>query len=215
DSKCQVGDLSGKHGLINTTCFETYYYDPYISLNPNDPAFIGGKSLVIHLEDNSKLACANIIPSSEPEDLVLINPESEIAQIKDFIEASTGDKTKVYDFEVGIFDKRDINYDVYEDLDWGLEAEEEEEENDDNYEDDSNDEFELLDGDNDMKHSVDVSPVANNGNSTNSNVTFLTNGTETNSTQPLSSNAVGSVINSLHLWDSLRIVLVAMFMVLF
>ncbi|KAL6927440.1 hypothetical protein ACO0SA_003738 [Hanseniaspora valbyensis] len=214
DSKCQVGDLSGKHGLINTTCFETYYYDPYISLNPNDPAFIGGKSLVIHLEDNSKLACANIIPSSEPEDLVLINPESEIAQINDFIEASTGDKTKVYDFEGGIFDKRDDNYDMYEDLDWGFEAEEEEDDGAD-YEDGSNDEFELHDGDKDMKHSVDVSPVATTGNSTNSNVTSFTNGTGTNSTQPLSSNAVGSVINNLHLWDSLRIVLVAMFMVLF
>lgn len=100
DSKCQVGDLSGKHGLINTTCFETYYYDPYISLDPSHPSFIGGKSLVLHLEDSSKLACANILPASNPEDLVLLNPESEAAQVREFVEAAYGDKTKVLYFGV-------------------------------------------------------------------------------------------------------------------
>lgn len=59
DAYCQVGDLSGKHGFINTTCFQLKYYDPYLSLNPDDTSFIGDRSVVVHYNDMSKMACGN------------------------------------------------------------------------------------------------------------------------------------------------------------
>lgn len=60
DDYCQVGDLSGKHGWINTTCFETSYDDPFLSLNSNSKSSIIGRSLVFHYADLNKFACANI-----------------------------------------------------------------------------------------------------------------------------------------------------------
>lgn len=60
DAFCAVGDLSGKHGYINTTCFETQYTDPYLSLNPRNPAFVGGKSIVITDLDNHIISCGAI-----------------------------------------------------------------------------------------------------------------------------------------------------------
>lgn len=60
DAECAVGDLSGKHGFINTTCFETQYTDPYLSLNPNNDAFVGDKSLVITDQNNVRISCGAI-----------------------------------------------------------------------------------------------------------------------------------------------------------
>lgn len=60
DAVCQVGDLSGKHGWVNTTCYQTEYTDPFLSLNVKDPAYVVGKSLVLHLADQTRIACANI-----------------------------------------------------------------------------------------------------------------------------------------------------------
>ncbi|TID30632.1 hypothetical protein CANINC_000787 [Pichia inconspicua] len=60
DSHCAVGDLSGKHGYINTTCFETHYTDPYLSLNSRNGAFVGGKSIVITDLDDNKISCGAI-----------------------------------------------------------------------------------------------------------------------------------------------------------
>lgn len=88
DSLCQVGDLSGKHGLINTTCFETYFYDPYLSLDPSHPQYIGNKAINIHLENLDKLACANIKVSKEPEDLVLLDYEAEAEQVRQYEEVT-------------------------------------------------------------------------------------------------------------------------------
>ncbi|KAG7664683.1 SOD4 [[Candida] subhashii] len=56
----EVGDLAGKHGNITSNPFTAQYLDDYISLNPKNPAFIGGLSVVIHDRDNKRLACANI-----------------------------------------------------------------------------------------------------------------------------------------------------------
>lgn len=90
DAYCEVGDLSGKHGLINTTCFETFYYDPYLSLDPGSPQFIGGKSINIHLaeKNNERLACATIKASKEPEDLLLLNKETEAREVKKYEDLS-------------------------------------------------------------------------------------------------------------------------------
>ncbi|ODV93737.1 hypothetical protein PACTADRAFT_20723, partial [Pachysolen tannophilus NRRL Y-2460] len=60
DSYCQVGDLSGKHGFINTTCFETRYWDPYLSLNPKSKAYPVGLSINLHYANLTRFACANI-----------------------------------------------------------------------------------------------------------------------------------------------------------
>ncbi|RLV83123.1 Cell surface superoxide dismutase Cu-Zn 6 [Meyerozyma sp. JA9] len=60
NSYCEVGDLSGKHGFINTTCFETKYTDPYLSLNPKSQSYIGGRSVVFHFANNTRFACATI-----------------------------------------------------------------------------------------------------------------------------------------------------------
>lgn len=60
DSFCQVGDLSGKHGWINATCYQAEYTDPYVALNPQSAAYIVGRSLVFHNKDSSRFACANI-----------------------------------------------------------------------------------------------------------------------------------------------------------
>lgn len=60
DGACQVGDLTGKHGWINTTCFQTEYFDSYLSLDAKDPAYVVGRSLVIHQADLTRFACANI-----------------------------------------------------------------------------------------------------------------------------------------------------------
>lgn len=60
----EVGDLSGKHGTINGTSLKTDYVDEYLSLNPDNAAFIGNVSVVIHAADNSRLACANITVDS-------------------------------------------------------------------------------------------------------------------------------------------------------
>lgn len=60
NSYCAVGDLSGKHGFINTTCFETNYLDPSLSLNPNDRTYIGNCSIVIFDKNNQTVSCGNI-----------------------------------------------------------------------------------------------------------------------------------------------------------
>ncbi|KAK6530902.1 hypothetical protein TWF281_007736 [Arthrobotrys megalospora] len=64
---CQVGDLSGKHGKASleargsgTWC--TSYVDKYLSLDPNDVAFIGNdRSIVVHNVNKTRIGCANIL----------------------------------------------------------------------------------------------------------------------------------------------------------
>ncbi len=65
DSYCQVGDLSGKHGYINTTCFETTYYDPFLSLNPKNKAYIVGLAVNLHFANMTKISCGTIEKTNE------------------------------------------------------------------------------------------------------------------------------------------------------
>lgn len=60
DAYCKIGDLSGKHGAIKATCFQTEYCDPFLSLDGHSKANIIGRSLVFHYSDMTKIACANI-----------------------------------------------------------------------------------------------------------------------------------------------------------
>lgn len=67
DSDCIVGDLSGKHGWINATCFQTDYTDAYLSLNPDSPAYVVGRSVVFHYQNLTAFACANINIADEEQ----------------------------------------------------------------------------------------------------------------------------------------------------
>ncbi|KAF2264585.1 Cu,Zn superoxide dismutase-like protein, partial [Lojkania enalia] len=56
---CQTGDLSGKYGTITGTAGSQNYIDLYSSTNPSDPAYFGNLSVVIHLANKTRVACAN------------------------------------------------------------------------------------------------------------------------------------------------------------
>ncbi|KAK5108407.1 hypothetical protein LTR62_008363 [Meristemomyces frigidus] len=57
---CQVGDLSGKDGaMASGASFSASYTDLYISTQPNTPAFVGNRSLVIFFANMTSLTCAN------------------------------------------------------------------------------------------------------------------------------------------------------------
>lgn len=56
-----MGDLSGKHGwMFAQSSNAGAYNDAYLSLDPSSPAYIGGRSVVIHSRDDTRLACANL-----------------------------------------------------------------------------------------------------------------------------------------------------------
>lgn len=67
DALCQVGDLSGKHGWINTTCFQTNYIDPFVSLDPASASSVVGRSVVFHYANMGRFACATINPATEAQ----------------------------------------------------------------------------------------------------------------------------------------------------
>ena len=56
----EVGDLAGKHGDITGESHKAEYNDPYLSLNKDSRSYIGGLSIVIHANNNTRLNCANI-----------------------------------------------------------------------------------------------------------------------------------------------------------
>ncbi|CAH6722557.1 cell surface Cu-only superoxide dismutase 5 [[Candida] jaroonii] len=55
----EIGDLSGRYGTLEGTT-KISYVDQYLSLNPDSEAYIGNLSVVVHLADNVRYACANI-----------------------------------------------------------------------------------------------------------------------------------------------------------
>ncbi|GFP53745.1 hypothetical protein ACSS6W_001336 [Trichoderma asperelloides] len=62
DSKpetCQVGDLSGKYGKVTSDPFLAEYFDLYTSMKPDNPAFFGNLSIVVHYANKTRLTCAN------------------------------------------------------------------------------------------------------------------------------------------------------------
>ncbi|KAG6036836.1 hypothetical protein E4U41_005472 [Claviceps citrina] len=69
---CQVGDLAGKYGKINSDPFTAEYVDKHLSLKEDDPAFFGNRSFVIHLANSTRITCADFVkgggsfPSSPP-----------------------------------------------------------------------------------------------------------------------------------------------------
>ncbi|CAN3371964.1 hypothetical protein DIURU_002525 [Diutina rugosa] len=81
DSRCPVGDLSGKHGRFTATCFEHSYIDPYLSLDPASEAYIGGRSVVVY-HDGQVLACATIQAETEGDQ----NGDQEGASVDSVVE---------------------------------------------------------------------------------------------------------------------------------
>ncbi|KAL1962859.1 hypothetical protein VTN77DRAFT_9134 [Rasamsonia byssochlamydoides] len=66
---CQIGDLSGKHGLIVAEDGEPWieeYIDYYLSTTPGNPAFIGDRSVVVHSNNGTRLNCGNFELVSSP-----------------------------------------------------------------------------------------------------------------------------------------------------
>ncbi|KAJ1960926.1 hypothetical protein GGI12_003535 [Dipsacomyces acuminosporus] len=60
---CELGDLAGRHGNITTNShgqFHIKYVDSLISFKGENNVL--GHSVVIHAPDNTRLACANILP---------------------------------------------------------------------------------------------------------------------------------------------------------
>jgi hypothetical protein len=69
---CQVGDLSGKHGSISQLTsssagdsasigtFQAIYLDAYLSTDPNNMAFFGNRSIVVHAANGTRLNCGNV-----------------------------------------------------------------------------------------------------------------------------------------------------------
>lgn len=88
DGYCQVGDLSGKHGAVNSTCFEFKFTDPYLSLNKRSKSYIVGRSLVFHYANMTKLACADIELANDlrlqslMDEYVQTDDTVQIAQLK-------------------------------------------------------------------------------------------------------------------------------------
>jgi hypothetical protein len=65
---CEVGDLSGKYGKIESSPFSAEYTDPFASTKEGDVSFFGDKSFVIHYANSTRLACANFVLVDEEED---------------------------------------------------------------------------------------------------------------------------------------------------
>ncbi|GAB7325749.1 hypothetical protein MBLNU13_g09704t2 [Cladosporium sp. NU13] len=57
--KCEVGDLSGKHGNMTGPSFSANYVDLFLSTEKGTPAFVGDLSIVVHSSNKSRLSCAN------------------------------------------------------------------------------------------------------------------------------------------------------------
>ena len=66
---CQLGDLSGKHGAITfangtgTNTISLQYTENYLSTNPDDVAYFGNLSIVVHRKrDKFRFNCGNLVP---------------------------------------------------------------------------------------------------------------------------------------------------------
>lgn len=56
---CQTGDLSGKYGNITSQEWTQEYVDLYSALRTDSVAYFGNLSVVVHLSDKKRIACAN------------------------------------------------------------------------------------------------------------------------------------------------------------
>lgn len=73
-SHLECGDLSGKHGTITGTEFEDEYTDDYLSLNPENKAYVGGLLVVIYFANKTRISFANITAKTNSS---ISNPGNE------------------------------------------------------------------------------------------------------------------------------------------
>lgn len=76
----EVGDLSGRHGKISGQSLKTSYIDRYLSLNKDDAAFFANLSVVVHLNNTTRIGCANITEvssnSTDSDDVATVSADS-------------------------------------------------------------------------------------------------------------------------------------------
>jgi len=93
---CQVGDLSGKHGDIPALPgFSLQYIDDYVSLNPDDAAFLGNRSLVIHDNNGTRIACANWVAAANSTNATNANSTATVNATVTLSTTSTATGTTV------------------------------------------------------------------------------------------------------------------------
>ncbi|CUM62458.1 uncharacterized protein PRCAT00000008001 [Priceomyces carsonii] len=80
-NELEVGDLSGRHGVLTYTDSKVSYVDDYISLNEDNKAFIGGLSVVIHFSNDTRLACANITSNSSSSSSTVASAEENAGNL--------------------------------------------------------------------------------------------------------------------------------------
>jgi len=56
---CQVGDLSGKNGKINSDPFTASYHDNFASTVEGLGSFFGNRSITVHFANKTRITCAN------------------------------------------------------------------------------------------------------------------------------------------------------------
>jgi hypothetical protein len=59
---CRAGDMAGQFGNLTGTTVTANYYDPYISLDPTQPNYIGDLSFNVHWANFTVIACAKCHP---------------------------------------------------------------------------------------------------------------------------------------------------------
>ncbi|KAJ8114516.1 hypothetical protein OPT61_g3623 [Boeremia exigua] len=65
---CQTGDLSGKHGNMTAQEWSQEYVDLYSATRPDSNAYFGNLSVVVHLSNKTRIACANFTQLSAGDD---------------------------------------------------------------------------------------------------------------------------------------------------
>ncbi|KAJ4380726.1 Cell surface superoxide dismutase [Cu-Zn] 4 [Didymella sp. IMI 355093] len=65
---CQTGDLSGKHGNMTAQEWSKEYIDLYSATRPDSKAYFGNLSVVVHLSNKTRIACANFTQISAGEE---------------------------------------------------------------------------------------------------------------------------------------------------
>jgi hypothetical protein len=70
---CRAGDMAGRFGNLSSLTSEmtASYYDPYISLDPTAPNYVGNLSFNVHWANFSVIACCKYSPSDELDSFIV------------------------------------------------------------------------------------------------------------------------------------------------
>ncbi|RDW74047.1 hypothetical protein BP5796_07489 [Coleophoma crateriformis] len=76
---CQVGDLSGKYGKIDSDPFTAEFSDDFASTVDGIGAFFGNRSFVVHFANKTRITCANFQLVDDTGDYGSISSTSSIS----------------------------------------------------------------------------------------------------------------------------------------